>query len=58
MTHSPASRGEIRLVGDLKLPVSEMGWGSRAPRTTTPVGDLKVPASEMGWGSRAPKTNR
>jgi hypothetical protein len=56
-TDSLASRGEAAPMEDLKVPASELGWGSRAPRTTTPAEDLKVPASELGWGSRAPKTN-
>ena len=57
-TDSPSSKDETAPLEDLKVPASELGWGSRAPRTTARGEDLKVPASELGWGSRAPKTDR
>lgn len=56
-TNSYAHNRKVR-AGDLKVPVGETGWGSKAPRTKAHHGDLKVPAGELGWGSRAPKTKR
>ena len=58
LTDAIASRGKSVPVDDLSVGASELGWGSRAPRTTAPDEDLKVPASELGWGSRAPKTHQ
>ncbi|MGB8361589.1 MAG: hypothetical protein WCE80_09335, partial [Acidimicrobiia bacterium] len=55
-TASSARKGESVPAGDLKVPVGETGWGSKAPRTDTHEGDLKVPAGELGWGSKAPRT--
>ncbi len=55
-TDTFANRGKTVPVDDLKVGAAELGWGSRAPRTTPPEDDLMVPASEMGWGTRAPKT--
>lgn len=55
---SSASKGKTVPVEELKVPASETGWGSRAPRTTAADDDLKVPVSELGWGSKAPKTKR
>lgn len=57
-TDSAARNGKVTPVGELKVPVGETGWGSKAPRTKAHQGDLKVPAGELGWGSRAPKTRR
>lgn len=53
---SSARKGMSVPVGDLKVPVGETGWGSRAPRTKAHEGDLKVPVGELGWGSKAPKS--
>ncbi len=58
LTDSLAGRGKTVPVEDLDVGASELGWGTRAPKTTSPPEDLKVPAGELGWGTRAPKTNR
>ncbi len=58
LTDTFASRGKNVPVDDLAVGATELGWGSRAPKTTPPMEDLMVPASELGWGSRAPKTDR
>jgi hypothetical protein len=57
-TDSSTHKGKSLPVWDLKVPVGETGWGSKAPRTKAHEGDLKVSAGELGWGSRAPKTKR
>lgn len=57
-TDSSARKGRSVPVGDLKVPVGETGWGSKAPRTKAHEGDLKVSVGELGWGLRAPKTKR
>ena len=57
LTDSFASRGRTVPVDDLMVGSTELGWGSKAPRTDRPEEDLMVPAGELGWGTKAPKTN-
>ena len=58
ITDSSNRKGESAPVADLKVPISESGWGSKAPRTSTPEDGMRVPADELGWGTKAPKTKR